>query len=587
MVYNLNGVVISMDDNIAPQFSESTAYAAGDYVLKLQENGQNILYKFTYAHAAGAWTGTDAQAVTMASELTDVKSQLSDITESNNVLYVTESAKTAQTHYGVTYQRIDAQTAKLYGTPTQSGFLMFFNGLDTYAASGSNTPQKTIPAGTYRFCRSGAETGNVYYTESNLTNRVAINNGDIVAFDSAVAFCLRVTTSQNWGTEENPSYVSFALYENTYLDTVIPPRTAVDPVVRAEIKTILPIASGYNHGPYDIYAQDFSGWYGGQQNDYTAEGFNANTTYADVISAFDALMALDTQYITKTELGSASGTGYKLYEYVFKPKHYISDKNTRKMPKIYMDGSIHGFEKCSTYGLFYFLKDLVAKWDSVPALEAIRNGVEIHVIPVSNPYGFDNNSYKNANSVNINRNFDHPGEWVVVPDGSDQNGLAAFDQPESAIIRDWLLAAESDLMFYANLHTNGQYYTTGPGEMNACMTSGDRNDQYFNRLFRVFTSHIDAQTVRWPAEHNTITLSSAQFCGKIQTSETAESAKGTASAWANTMRKIVSMTLEGFNGYKNAEGEDAAISLFSAGAMKINSENIGNMVSQICREFAE
>lgn len=76
MVYNLNGVVISMDDNIAPQFSESVAYAAGDYVLKLQDNGQNVLYKFTAAHAAGAWTGTDAEAVTMASELSSVKSQI-------------------------------------------------------------------------------------------------------------------------------------------------------------------------------------------------------------------------------------------------------------------------------------------------------------------------------------------------------------------------------------------------------------------------------------------------------------------------------------------------------------------------------
>lgn len=39
-----------------PTFSESTAYSAGDVV-----NYQGRLYKFTADHAAGAWTGTDAE----------------------------------------------------------------------------------------------------------------------------------------------------------------------------------------------------------------------------------------------------------------------------------------------------------------------------------------------------------------------------------------------------------------------------------------------------------------------------------------------------------------------------------------------
>lgn len=39
-----------------PTFSESTAYSAGDVV-----NYNGKLYKFTADHAAGAWTGTDAE----------------------------------------------------------------------------------------------------------------------------------------------------------------------------------------------------------------------------------------------------------------------------------------------------------------------------------------------------------------------------------------------------------------------------------------------------------------------------------------------------------------------------------------------
>lgn len=61
---------------LAPQFDSTKAYSAGDYVLY-----SGTLYQFTSAHAAGAWTGTDATAVTLAPEVTDLKSQIEQIPE--------------------------------------------------------------------------------------------------------------------------------------------------------------------------------------------------------------------------------------------------------------------------------------------------------------------------------------------------------------------------------------------------------------------------------------------------------------------------------------------------------------------------
>ena len=55
----------------ATPFSAETAYSAGEYVVY---NGQ--LYCFTEAHAAGAWTGSDASACTMADEMANVKNAL-------------------------------------------------------------------------------------------------------------------------------------------------------------------------------------------------------------------------------------------------------------------------------------------------------------------------------------------------------------------------------------------------------------------------------------------------------------------------------------------------------------------------------
>lgn len=57
---------------IAPLFNEDTAYVVGDYVIK-----DAVLYKFTSNHAAGAWTGNDAEVVTVGKELTDLKADLS------------------------------------------------------------------------------------------------------------------------------------------------------------------------------------------------------------------------------------------------------------------------------------------------------------------------------------------------------------------------------------------------------------------------------------------------------------------------------------------------------------------------------
>lgn len=59
------GDITSTQGMIAPPFSASMAYAAGDIVTY-----GDVVYKFTAAHPAGAWTGSDATATT-ATQLID------------------------------------------------------------------------------------------------------------------------------------------------------------------------------------------------------------------------------------------------------------------------------------------------------------------------------------------------------------------------------------------------------------------------------------------------------------------------------------------------------------------------------------
>lgn len=77
--------------DIAPRFSNSTNYSAGDCVIVL-----NKLYQFTAAHPAGNWTGTDATEVNVTSllkeavaslsgEVDDLKSALDDVYDDDSI----------------------------------------------------------------------------------------------------------------------------------------------------------------------------------------------------------------------------------------------------------------------------------------------------------------------------------------------------------------------------------------------------------------------------------------------------------------------------------------------------------------------
>lgn len=59
---------------IAPTFSASAAYPAGAYVWQ-----GGTLYRFTAAHAAGSWTGTDAAEAVVGNDVADLRSAITDM----------------------------------------------------------------------------------------------------------------------------------------------------------------------------------------------------------------------------------------------------------------------------------------------------------------------------------------------------------------------------------------------------------------------------------------------------------------------------------------------------------------------------
>lgn len=110
-------------------------------------------------------------------------------------------------------------------------------------------------------------------------------------------------------------------------------------------------------------------------------------------------------------------------------------------PAMFFGASIHGWEWENAYGLLRLAEVLCQN----PAVENLpTRGLSYKIIPIQNPYGFDNFTRHNANGVDLNRNF--ACEWNRFDYAQDRKtpwdynykGSAASSEPETTIIQNIL-----------------------------------------------------------------------------------------------------------------------------------------------------
>lgn len=353
--------------------------------------------------------------------------------------------------------------------------------------------------------------------------------------------------------------------------------------VVTELAVDLAVDSDFDRGPFNAYGHRFATRYRGLQESYPiGSALGQNTTYAEAIALMDGLVTAGAGYVTKTALGTGEGTDgggnpYTIYDYAFIPPAAPNTNVVGKRPVVMIDACLHGFEKNAFYGWYFFFKDVIENWEENPSLAAIRSGVEIHFIPVANPWGFDNDIRNNYNGVNLNRNFLVPN-WEPVASGSDASGAAPFDQAEAAVIRDWLNAYQ-DAFLLIDTHTNGHYNANGWVEANHDILVTDTNDAYYNRMFNAAQRHIEDNTVAFAKDYSlAITPRFGQFHSNLSTTT-----NGYICVYGATERKMLSTTLEGFNGL--VVNDEQVVGFYSADAKKMNSEIFGNYLLDMLEEF--
>lgn len=99
-------------DAIAQEFSTSQAYAVGDCVFY-----ETKLYRFTAAHAAGAWNSAHVSEVKVSDEISDLKDDLGSYSESNDPF-----ADITVLHHVPYYEYTAESTSSWQGNPSKFEF---------------------------------------------------------------------------------------------------------------------------------------------------------------------------------------------------------------------------------------------------------------------------------------------------------------------------------------------------------------------------------------------------------------------------------------------------------------------------------
>lgn len=185
-----------------------------------------------------------------------------------------------------------------------------------------------------------------------------------------------------------------------------------------------------------------------------------DTIYDDVVNAYDELVT-DYPGVTKTTLGKDQTNTYNIYRYELDAGTVTSnEEQTQKKPVIVITAGIHGYEKASVFGTFYFVRELLKHWAEDETLAYIRHSAKLVIVPVANPWGFMHNTYCNGNTsvnadgVNINRNFEYG--WNSSLTGEQYAGTAPYSEKETQYIKA-ILDEYIDNLFYIDFHTTGAY----------------------------------------------------------------------------------------------------------------------------------
>ena len=193
--------------------------------------------------------------------------------------------------------------------------------------------------------------------------------------------------------------------------------------------------------------QDFAGYY---KNKTSFIDLSVADSAATVYAEYDRLVNENPDYISRELLGRES-TGLPIYLYKFRARLPQGQGLNYRNPRILFLSGIHGNEHRGVLEGLRFFDDLATNWRDSDELMMLRWNVDFDVIPVLNPYGLNHKQRRNANGVDLNRNFIL--NWQPNPDPDDPyyGGTEPLSEIESQLLDNYL-QNNRDLIFAIDYH---------------------------------------------------------------------------------------------------------------------------------------
>jgi hypothetical protein len=223
---------------------------------------------------------------------------------------------------------------------------------------------------------------------------------------------------------------------------------------------------GYEYLMYDIY----------DPAHYEGKGYSNYTNYGEMEDRLDAIVTGYPNIVKRTN----EGTGRQGTHDIFLIK--VSDNVGTSEPeedKLLVTGVHHTREPMSLEVPLYFLEQLCADYATDPDVQDIVNGLELYVIPLLVPEGYNYDDIENerhmwrkngydwpdpyqpldygggsGTGVDVNRNYSY--EWGNGTGWSSQTycGVAPLSEPENQIVAD--LATNVGFVSAISFHAHGQ-----------------------------------------------------------------------------------------------------------------------------------
>lgn len=185
------------------------------------------------------------------------------------------------------------------------------------------------------------------------------------------------------------------------------------------------------------------------------------TGYLDsMYSKWDELVSTYPNYVHLETLGKDASNTYDIKSYTISSNSDIATNDNGLHLKMLYISCIHGVEQNCAYEDYWFFDNLLKNHD-VGINRMLWDNVTFKIIPIANPWAFENRSRVNANGVNLNRNF--TGNWKYISQSEDSlnySGEEPMSEVETQILSQFL-AANSDAFFCFNRHGTEPFTDTG------------------------------------------------------------------------------------------------------------------------------